>query len=122
MELPAGPDRNVERSRAADEDESRSVVLEPKDRRPRAKNAIDLLAYRREDLGRRYALRDQSRDAPQRRLLIGEPREGVTRFGVRNCGPDEFRELGETGVRPFGDRLRIGRDRDDHAPQKPLDS
>ena len=69
----------------------------------------------------REPLGDQRRDAPQRRLLGSNALECLSRLGVRDCRRDEIGELAETRLRPFGDRLRIGRDRDDHAPQAAFD-
>ena len=80
-----------------------------------------LLADRGEDLLGLDSSSDQGGDAPQRGLLVGDALECFTCLGVCDCGRDKLGELAETGFRPLGNRLRIGRDGDDHAPEAALD-
>jgi hypothetical protein len=86
-----------------------------------AERGRDLLGDGREHLLGLDALGHQGGDASQRGLLGSNALERVSRLGVRDRGRDEIGELAETGLRPFRNRLRIGRDRDDHAPQAALD-
>ena len=73
LELPARPDRDVDAARDADGDDPESVLLEPQDEAAGGEELRHLVAHGREDLARRYALRDECCQPQERGLLLGEP-------------------------------------------------
>ena len=63
----------------------------------------------------------QRRDAPQRRLLVGELGKRLARLGVRDRGRNQLCERGDTGLGVLGPRLDAASRGHQRAPELPLD-
>ena len=85
------------------------------------KHPLDLRDHRGEQLLRRGPLRGQRRDAPQRRLLVGQPGETGAALDVRDGRGDQLGEVGEPVLGPLGQRLTIGRGGNHRAPDVAVD-
>ena len=79
---------------------------------------LDLSGERVEQRSRLDSIGDQRRHAPQRRLLLGELSEGLSRLCVRDCCGDQLGELADPLLDVGRQRLALARHRD-HRPPEP---
>ena len=87
----------------------------------RVQNVRDLRGDDLEDRGRGSATRDQRCHAPQRRLLLREPRRLRPRLGVRDRRRDQLGELLDARRGFRGQRLGLPRQGNHGAPESAFD-